>query len=497
MFKDQTLIQSLPFTAVFASILLYSVLPNTRSFNKKTENEFLLANQSITSKIFSKIFAISGLSLAGNIIFFIEFKVQYGWLICLGPLVYEITQLCIILICKKTNFDLKNIRSIASLFYEVYPCKAVSRCIIMASFIANIMAAFGEILAGTVMISFILPKIQYIEAIIFFTLSVVIFANIKRNGYQALSVAAPLQLIFISIGTLSLFYFSCMSHNVNHLTSKEMVVSAFQYSAEGWVLALFIIWAFLTNIFGALTDISLWQRIAASTPKRALQGFKQGFKSWVIVFIIPMISLLVIHIKGHQYNSIESFLSLTTSKTDQVSYLIYMGLLLGFSAAFYSTSARKFMAAINILFDERLSQKNDAGLSLSSKINLACIVSFLSLCFVYLISSGKVSSWILPLMYAAWGQVAIIAPLVIFSLTCKYKNKTNILPPSTSQKSIILVSIIMGWATIFIGSISKNHFVSQSSFLVASIITSLGLYLSIVSRKNLASNRVYTVVRQT
>ena len=437
---------------------------------------------------FSNTFTAASVSLAGNYLFFINAHREFGYLMVIGPIFYCIVQLLLLYFAKKIALDFDKIRSIADIWSTVFSGKMIAKCIAILSAVTCFMNVFIELLIGSEILSVFLPDMPLYKTLSFFALGLIVISYVIYGGYKTIIKTDTLQLVLIVFAAIALLYFSIASPTTYISLENENVMNRlFSHKVKGTSLVVFLLWASWLNISTAFTDISLWQRMAASSSIReSFMRYLTGLWKWVITFFMPMMCFILLYAKGNHYDTMPQFLDMILSHNSVLNYVIFPAIVVGFAAALFSTADTQLIAAIYSLCDQHtfLPKLQKIPLSEKDKVIKKYLVVFtilllFLLSILYYIEHSKVSSWIIPLMYASWGQIIIFAPLIAYALY-KMKDMKERIYVTKAQNFILIMSIIVGWVIILAGAFATSHLYYQLSFLIGSIIAGFGLLISII-----------------
>jgi Na+/proline symporter len=489
IFQVNSLMEIIALSGIIVSGIIFFAYAKIAVRGKISVKNFLLTEQGISGSEFANTFAAAGVSLASNIIFFIAAHRDYGYLMGIGPLFYCLVQFFLLYLVNSISLDFSKIRSIADIWYSAFSEPIIAKCIAFLSAMTCIMSVFVELLVGSEILSIFLPDTALHKALSFFFLGVVVVGYVRYGGYKAIIKTDTYQFILMLFSTIAIIYFSVTSPNLSHVSIKDITTKIFAHEQTGNTMFIFLFWVCMLNVFGAVTDISLWQRMAASSSsKEALCGFLKGLWKWGTIFLLPMMCFVLLYVKGNYYDTMPEFLHIVKSQSGVIGNLTFPLIVVGFTAALFSTADTQMIAAVYSLCDQhtflsKLEQvsDNEKEKTIRKYLTIFFIVLFSLLSVFYYIEYTKISKWIVPIMYAVWGEIAILAPLIIYSLY-KIKNKKTTYTIDRAQSLILLGFLILGWFIILLGSFTTEHLYAQLSFILASLVVCLGLFLTTFAR---------------
>lgn len=479
-------IASIVLTSVF--LLLYS---KRYTMKKLTVDGFLIDNQNVSGNEFANTFAVSTLSLASTIIFFIEAHQAYGWLMGLGPLFYMAIQFYMLRFVSRLNIDLKKTRTLADLWYDVFPSKSISRSIAILTVLTALMMLFVELLIGSVVVSFFLPDTAFCKAFSFFVLGLIVLAYVYNGGYNVIIKTDNWQFWLMVFSSIAIVYFAVFAPFINETLSIKMIINKlFSYNESGWPLFIFLLWACLINLCICFTDLAAWQRMAASSSiKQAYNGLFKGIWRTLFIFWLPMMSFILLYVKGNQYNAMDQFLVILASQSGLLGYIIFPLVVTGFLTTLFTTADTFMIAILYGLCDrstflpkleavpEQYREKTMRKYLIMSTLFLVSVLTIF-----YYINSNEISVWIMPILYAVWAQSAAIAPLALYAI---YRLKKGLPPLEVNifNNTVILATLIGAWLIIIYGSIqqtfTKSAYYPQLSFLISLVIVTCGLAIAV------------------
>ncbi len=447
---------------------------------------FLISDKQVSGAAFSNTFASSTLSLATTIIFFIEAHRLYGWLMALGPMFFIAVQFILLKLITNLKLDLTKIRTIPDLWHSVFPNKTIARNLSFITVATCIMTMCLEIIIGSEILSVFLPAGAFWNTAAFFSISILVLGYVYYGGYRAIIETDKWQLTLLILATIAFVYFAFAAPIVNeNLKSGDFGRSLFSYSESGWSLCIFIVWACVINFCIGFTDICVWQRMSASrSTEESYKELFRGIWKFIFIFLVPMLCFIAIYTKGHMYGTMPEFLTLVFKNSGAAGYIVFPLIVTGFSAALFSTADTFMIASIYGLCDKNTflptirkmpSLERDA--IIRKYLTIFSITLFVFLTAFYYMQQHRIAEWIMPIVYAVWGQVAIIAPLPIYALYRTYKG-LPVLQVSKLSSNVLLTFIYIGWAIILYGSVAGNHSLPQLTLIIGLLIVCIGLATS-------------------
>ena len=476
-------------TGIF--FLLYS--KKKEIFNPSLE-QYLLANKQINKKDFAGSFIASGVSLGGWIIYFISCHKIYGWLMLIGPVFYVITNVIFLVVLNKINPIQIGYKTVSELWFAVFPCKKIAKYISIMSALACLFLFFVEVHVGSAILYLLLPENILFKHLSFFFIGLTVLAYAYQGGYLTVVKTDILQLALICIATLTLFILAIFIPT-QHGYNNNMISRLFSYQQPNNLVGIFVAWVIMNNVCGCLVEPSALQRInAAKNVKEALLGILNSMWSFVLVLSILFFSFMLIYIKGYSYNNLEEFLYILKNQTGTLKFIIYPIIIVGFSAALFSTADTNAIAVIYNICDKNtfanIFQKDHSEQRAFLKKLMIWVFGSIILLMTLLqyTMETKLGVLITPALFILWGTLSMIAPLNVYALY-RLIHKLPTMKANLSQKINLLIFFVLHISMIIYGAI-KAFITEQLVYihlfsLVGITIMSIGvLALAWLDRKS-------------
>lgn len=467
------------FGALILGFYIVYVINTTKK--KITLDGYLLAKREVSGAGFLQSFTVVGIS--SNLIFFVEAHREYGYLMCFGPLFYVAIQLLFLCIFNSVPINFQKVRSIADIWSQAFTGKAIARFIAILCAWNCILIVFVEILIGTQITSVIFNIETSYKPIIFFFFSVIILSYISYFGYNAVAKTAAFKLVMVTLAIVMISYFSINAPVLNNKTASDIFSNIFSHSEDGWSLITFLIWASWLNVASAFTDISLWQRMAASVSiKESFQSFVKGLWKWFVIFMLPIMCFVILNLKGYHYDNISEFLTIVKLEGNAVILTL---ITIGIFVALFATADTSLIGAIYALVDNNTflpklkevnSKKHNFFVGKYLTLFILTILAVLSV--LYYLVQYTTNQMITPLLYATWGQLCLIAPLIIYALF-RLIRKESIYVLSQVQNVAIIAGVIFAWSIIIYTTYIGEHISSQLALVFGSLFVYIVMYIAI------------------
>lgn len=461
-------------------------------YNKTSLDGFLISNKDLSGKEFSNTFAAASVSLGGTIIFFIECHREYGILMALGPVFAVLVQFYLLkyfsTFADKVNTT--EIRTVSDLWYKVFPSASMARGISIICIFTCMLGVAIELYMGSEILSYFLPSNDFSKALSFFTLGLLVIAYVRYGGYQAIIKTDTWQLGLLIAATVSMIVFAIKAPIVTpNTTNSDIIVELFNYSESGWPLFVFLAWACIINYCICFLDIAVWQRMAASnSTKESYKGLMTGIWKYIFVFIFPLCCFIIIYAKGHNYSTMTEFLSIIINQSPGISgYILFPLIVTGFTAALFSTADTGMIAAMYGLCDKNTFlpalqniTKAKQEIIIRKYVSLFSLFLVIFLSIFYYINSNEIQKYIMPIVYAVFGQMSMLAPLPIYALY-RIKNDMPAITVSNTNNNVLMSSIALGciiiWAGSYLEGQTGKQIWSHYAFLSSVIVMFLGVFI--------------------
>ncbi len=453
-------------------------------------NDYLLSSQDVSGSAFANAFTASTFSLAANIIYFICAHRDYGWLMGIGPLFFLAVQMLLLRWLGHMKLDLRQARTAADLWYSIFPSRSVARSIALIAVSTCLMAIFVELYVGSVILSVFLPSTSFFQVAAFFALGLLVLGYVRYGGFRAIVRTDKWQLALVLMSCIGITWFAYYAPTTQQSVAVIGWSEFFSYSASGSSLWAFMIWACAINFCFGFMDMTIWQRMsAAKSTQEAYTGMLKGIWKYVVVIWAPMMAFVVLGLKGHEYGSMEEFLALLLTFSGSLDVILFPMVVVGFAAALFSTADTYMIAALYGLCDKntfgpKLNSLNETQqhVALKKYLTFFSISLLVFLSVFYYIESHDIGAYIMPIVYAVWGQISVVSPLIMYALYHRSKGFEPLVV-SSIKEMLLLVALFVAWMVLIAGSLQEgitgNAYYSQVAFLLALITVCVGLSLVI------------------
>ena len=476
------------------AFLVYSIICS----RKLTLNGFLLSNRKLSGDAYANTYSATNISLAGNIIFFLSAHQLYGWMMGLAIVVYTIVQFYILHTAKKVNLDFNKIRTVSDLWFSVFPSTKVARIMSATIVFGCLFGLFLELYFGSVILSMFFPDESIYKAGSFFMLGLLVICYVYFGGFTAIVKTDKWQIGLLLLASAALLYFSLSVPNYGAAAESTSLFSKlFGHQESGVPLLTFLVWVIALNILLCFIDISTWQRMnAVVSIDAATKGLIKGLWKLAIVFCVPMMAIVLLGAKGYSFSTIPEFLNIIFNHSGKLSVIIFPIVVVGFSAALFSTADTILISAIYGLCDhntllpflEKIDESKKHNI-LRNYLVLFTLGIILLLSILYYIQGQAISDFIMPAIYSTWG---VLIGMAIFPIYAFHRMKKGLPTLKATKKSeaIILFFLFIAVGITLAGSILEYRTDKMIYSQVANLCTVVTIIIGIATC-------VYSEARET
>jgi len=476
---------------ILVSGLIFLLYALWNKESKPSINGFLLSNRNLSGQAFVNTYAVTNVSLASNIIFFIAAHQLYGWLMGMALIVYTFVQYLMLHVVHHMGIDFKQIRTVADLWYYMFPSPIIARLMAGLTVFTCLLAVFIELYVGSVILSVFLPSAPIYEAGAFLLLGALVVGYVYWGGYRAIIKTDKWQLYLLILATIAIVGFSIGAPIIEPTQSIMGVLQGlFQFQAAGWPLFTFIVWVCILNVSLCFMDIAVWQRMhAAVSPKVAAQGLLRGAWKVFTIFWLPMLSFVCLAAKGYEFTTMPDYLDIVYRNSGWLGYITFPLIVVGFAAALFSTADTIMIAAIYGLCDRQtflpLLERYPAeerSVLIRKYLSIFALLFMVFLSFFYYLQSQEIAQYIMPILEASWGIMVCLSPLPIYTF---YRLKQGLPPLRVTEGNtrVLLITIILGSLVVLVGVFQeiKTGYLAytQLSQLIAMLMMFVGLAITV------------------
>ena len=441
---------------LFSSYVFYRYAKKVNS-EELTLNGFMCADGNLNKSQFSNTFAASSFSLGMTVMYLMGNASFLGWFLLVSPATYLIGHYLFIYLVKEANFDIKKCRTLSDLVYLIFPSKKIAFLITAMTLSSYIMLVFIELYIGSVLFAFFLPSNMLYQTIAFLLIGVLVLSYVRLGVYKAIVQTDKWQLFLMMSAIGSICCYGIIAPIKNNASLNQLFLNTTNYSADNWFVLVFIIWLTLINSVFGITQISNWQRVAATeSAEVSLSGMVHSSWKVLTLLLLTIIGFILINAKGYQIQSLTQYLNLVKTSGGISSYLLFPVMIVGMASMVFSSADVALIAIGYTLTDQNslfryFSSINEKRLRNVLTIGTLVMLGILSIIF-YMQFSG-LQEWLLPLIYTTSGQLIVLTPIPIYVLL-KMKKNEEFYPIQVSKKNIffIFTGIISAWVLLFVGA---------------------------------------------
>ncbi len=442
---------------------------------------YTLADKQVTGQQYGASFVAASTSLATVILFFLSTIQTYGITLLWCGTTYLVGQYFFVRFVRNKEVIKEDVRTIADLWYYTVRSKTNSRLITALTVTSFLIILFVELYVGSIILSYFFASVTgYAKIISFLTIGIIVILYVRLGGLRAVMQTDGWQLRLLIIAVVALLLFSFISQNNNIPTIPEIT----SFTSDWTNVFIFWFWILVLNFTLPFTQLSSWQRVAAcKSGEEVWNGFKSHIVQFLMVWFLPVIAFAILSAKGLNFGVLDDLLLALKSEGGIAEGILYPLIVIGFGSALFSTADTALIALTTSFADTNTFKKKLESLSVDKLKNLISISSFaimIILTIIYGIAEANVGEWFMPMIYNIFGQIAIIAPLIIYSLINLESEPIHL---SKTGNFIISISILLAWLLIlfstYITHISANQIWSQLATPAGMVITSLGLFLAL------------------
>ncbi len=470
--------------------LIYGLL----SRDKLTVNNFLISNRSLSGKAYANTYYATNVSLSGNIIFFLAAHQLYGWMMGLAVVVYTIVQLYILHSVKKLQINFDEISTVSDLWYSVFPSSKVAKAMSYCIVIGCLLGVFLELYVGSAILSVLLPDTAAYKAGSFFVLGLLVISYVYFGGYKAIIKTDKWQVYLLLMSVVTLILFVATAPSIGEAVNTSFVSKVLGHQETGSSFYIFLFWVCTLNVLLCIIDISTWQRInAVVSISEARKELIKGLWKFALIFGGPMICIVVLGAKGYSFSDMPAFLNIIYSESGQFSYIVFPLVVVGFSAALFSTADTVLISAAYGLCDKNTFlpaiqkiPEDERPLVLRKYLSKSTFGLIVVLSIFYYIQGQGIADYIMPIIYAVWGLLIGIAVLPMYALRRMHKKLPKLKASKRSERILLSTFVICGIISIiasFIEIKTDNMLYSQLGNLASVLTVIIGLSITVITDK--------------
>lgn len=362
----------------------------------------------------------------------------------------------------------------------------------MLSYVGAICTSLGflgafalELTVGSRFFAGLVPNVP--PWVVVIVLSAAAFVYTAVGGFRAVIVTDRIQMVSIWLLLLSLpaFYiYYAASHGgwAENLAKIPPEVLNFSYRPE---LIPFLLGILVINVPTFISDMGIWQRIAAAQKNETVMGglwasvFSAG-ATWGMFAVLACFAFMIVEPQNH-VNPLLSVLNVIGNTDGLFSRSVLFIVVLGLYGAMLSTASTQLIAVSHTLYEDvfsrvrkhSLSERLDSKAELSISRAILIIAAVMSTILVQLLSVAGFS--IADLVFAIYGAQLGLCPLVISAL---FLSRQRLKKLSVWATLAVSAGFVTGWGAAVYGRLSANtnlvFLAPVSSLVVSTALICLG-----------------------
>jgi hypothetical protein len=320
-----------------------------------------------------------------------------------------------------------------------------------------------------------------------------VLVYVRLGGYKAIVKTDSWQIFLVILSTSAIFIFSFIVPKSGNI-HQDVLTGFFVYTENPVAVFLFVLWVSFNNMAVSFTQLSFWQRVvASSSTESSWQGLKKSTFKTLFVWSVPIISFIVIRMKGYTVNDLQSLLLFVRNFDSITSIVLFPIIVVGFAAALFSSADVAVIAVIHSLFDQNtfITKVKSFNYSVFKRYLTSLTILLLAvLTVIYWVKYFELSNYFIPLIYTSLGQMTCVFPLSIYAI---YKLSRNEYPV-VFNKEILFLGVLFGWFSVLLGVYLNVNYNSQGlqqiAILFGAFCILFSIYLSLIFNKYFFKNKL-------
>jgi Na+/proline symporter len=350
------------------------------------------------------------------------------------------------------------------------------------------LGAFAvELTVGSRFLAGLLPDIPLWLAVVL--LAFIGLAYTSYGGFRAVIVTDRIQMasIWTLLAALIGFYFYFVDKQNGwafNLAKIPAHVNQFTWRAD---LPAFLLGVWVINVPTFISDMSVWQRIAASQkPETVYRGLFSSVimsaLSWGLFVAAACLAFMIIT-PAEDVNPLLTLLNSIGTMNGLVPMFVLFFVVLGLYGAMLSTASTQLIAVSHTVYEDLISQgrklkeRLDSAKELWISRMILIAAALLSMGVVVILSSIGFS--IADFVFAIYGAQLGLFPSIVAAL---YGDRTKLEKMSRWAAASITFGFIAGWSTAGYGKYIVNDdlvfLAPVASLLISSLILGIGFIFS-------------------
>lgn len=474
--------------ALLLLVVIFFILHAYRARGKElTVESHMLAGRTTNKKMFGASFVVTSTSLATVLMFFLLQSELYGLILLFAGLTFLLGQWFFLSRINLSKVETKDMTSNADFWLNFSKGKKSAVAISLISFVSFLIIFFVELYIGSVILGNYFGFLGQSGAFLaFMFLGLLTIIYVQMGGFKAIIKTDFYQATLVFLAVLGILIFSIL---LPSQSGGNYINDLFNFTASSSEVITLLIVLFFLNFTIPFSQVTFWQRIASSPSKKeAFKGFKKYIPLFLFIWLVPVISFKLLNAKGFAFDSIGSFFTLIQSTGGLSEFILFPIIFVGLAAALFSTADSALIAIQFSLVDNTMFKSRFDNLSRKSSRNVlvgASLIIVILLSLIYYLAESQLASWFVPLIFAIFGVLVVVSPLIIFGLIKSQKNEDIRL--TRTSDSLIATGLYIGsisvLATTFIAVQLGSATLSQLATLVGIVISLLFLKVGLSLKK--------------
>lgn len=449
-----------------------------------TLDGFTLSDRKLEKKQYSNTFSASAFS-AMTIMFFFMNTGNYGLFLFCSPITYLAGQFFFIWLIKRSDVDFKTCRTISDVWFSIFPSKTIARLITVMTCTSLIAMLFVELFLGSVAFSLFLPDHPIYQVLAFLGMGILVLAYVRLGGYKALIKTDKWQLGVMMLAMGSLLLYSIFVHQADPNQSGSFARKLFNYGVSENEILMFAIWLAVINFLWPFTNVTFWQRVAASSSvQESWLGLIRSSWKFLYLFTACIVGFLILSSKGYSFGSFQEFLISLKTTTTLGAYIVFPIIVVGICSTVFSSADVSMIGLIYVLGDKNtfggyLSKLGDSAFRRTLSGITLSILGVLTV--IYWLQFTELNAWMLPLVYLTVSQLVLIAPLPIYVLLTAKSHQYQSASIDVFNEMILFFTMLLVWFSllfsVWLTKILNNQIWTQVIMLVGAGVIFAAFYV--------------------
>lgn len=405
---------------LFLSVCMFITLAFQRHARRLTLEGLLLGGRNAHAREFGASFAAASTSLATVLIFFIGTSMHFGVFLLWCGATYLSGQALFIKLMERVHVNTQDLTTNADFVLQRTGGIRTSRTIAALTVSAFLLILFLELYIGSEIVSYYLTGLGAAgKGVAFAVVGFVVVFYVRVGGLRVVFRTDVWQFYLMVAACLALLLFAASAQSA---PSSDLPAThpPFFANATATQLALFMGWILVLNLTLPFTQLSSWQRLAATrSVDEAWTGLKERLPGFLAIWMVPVVALVILNAKGFVPTTLSELFDVLRAQGGDATALLYPLVFVGFASALFSTAdtamiALQFALADKSTLGPRLTAMDEPQLRRTLLLTVGAIV--LGLALLYSLAEAELGAWFFPLVYAIFSQLTIIAPHVLYSL---------------------------------------------------------------------------------